>query len=64
MNSQINDLIIHIERLIAREITNPDQTAFLQNIKSLLSTYRIEPEQFSDMLLAVYDIEKNNYTKN
>jgi len=59
MNSPIDNLIIRIERLIAREITNPDQTAFLRNIKSLLKIYRIEPEQFSDMLLAVHDIEKN-----
>ena len=64
MNSPIDNLIIRIERLIAREITNPDQAAFLRNIKSLLRTYRIEPEQFSDMLLAVHDIEKNSCIKN
>lgn len=64
MNSPIDNLIIRIERLIAREITDPDQKTFLRNIKSLLRTYRIEPEQFSDMLLTVYDIEKNNCTKN
>lgn len=64
MNSPIDNLIIRIERLIAREITNPDQAAFLRNIKSLLRTYHIEPEQFSDMLLAVHDIEKNSCIKN
>ena len=64
MNSPIDHLVIRIERLMAREITTPDQTAFLRNIKSLLRTYRIEPEQFSDMLLAVHDIEKNICIKN
>jgi serine phosphatase RsbU (regulator of sigma subunit) len=59
MNSPIDNLLTRIDRLLLREIVEPDQTTFLQNIKSLLKTYRVEPEQFSDMLLSVYDIEKN-----
>ena len=58
MNSPIDNLLTRIDRLLLREITEPDQTAFLQSIKNLLKTYRVEPEQFSDMLLNVYDIEK------
>ena len=59
MNSPIDNLLTRIDKLLLREITEPDQTAFLQSIKNLLKTYRVEPEQFSDMLLNVYDIEKN-----
>ena len=59
MNSPIDNLLTRIDRLLLREIIEPDQTAFLQSIKNLLKTYRVEPEQFSDMLLNVYDIEKN-----
>jgi len=59
MNSPIDNLLTRIDRLLLTEITEPDQTAFLQSIKNLLKTYRVEPEQFSDMLLNVYDIEKN-----
>ncbi len=59
MNSPIDNLLTRIDRLLLREITESDQTAFLQSIKNLLKTYRVEPEQFSDMLLNVYDIEKN-----
>jgi hypothetical protein len=57
MNSPIDNLLIRIDKLLLREITEPDQNAFLQSIKNLLRTYRVEPEQFSDMLLNVYDIE-------
>ena len=59
MNSPIDNLLLRIDRLLLREITDPDQNAFLQNVKILLKTYRVDPEIFSDMLLQIKDLEDN-----
>lgn len=59
MNSPIDNLLLRIDRLLLREINEPDQKAFLQNVKILLKTYRVDPEIFSDMLLQIKDLEDN-----
>ncbi len=62
MNSPVDNLLLRIEKLMANDLLNPDKRLFLENMQSLLKNYRIDPGQFSDFLLCVYDfesIEKN-----